>query len=453
MTYETARAIAADVQAQTRSAVAVMQRAHATAQTLNPKLNALSCFNPNMLAEAREVDDKVARGVTLPLAGVPIVIKDNIWVKDLLITNGSCLFETFIPRENAIAVSRLRTAGAVILGIGTCSEFACKGVTNTPLHGITRHPSNPNLTPGGSSGGPAVAVASGMVPVAIGTDAGGSSRRPPAHVGVVGFKPSQDAVPYGPGFCEPVWGISTICPITHDVADTALVFAVLSGMPLDATPPNSCVAYACDMGLGVAVDQDVADVCDAAIAVLADIAHITRTGPDWGIDARPASVMALQFSGLAALYGAHWKTSPNLFDPDIGVQIETGLGLTGVEVAQAHQASQGMRDVLRTFMCGYDFLISPTTPCVAWPATRLGPATIGGQPASARDHTAFTPQANHAGLPAINIPCGFTPQNLPVGLQIIGTAGSDILLLAFAQDCETTLRTVGLTRIDAKVTI
>jgi aspartyl-tRNA(Asn)/glutamyl-tRNA(Gln) amidotransferase subunit A len=453
MIHETARAIAADVQAQTRSAVTVIQRAHAMAETLNPKLNALTIFNPDMLAEARAVDAKVARGVILPLAGVPVVIKDNVWVKDLPITNGSRLFEAFIPPEDATAVGRLRAAGAVILGVGTCSEFACKGVTNTPLHGITRHPSNPDLTPGGSSGGPAVAVASGMVPIAIGTDAGGSSRRPPAHVGVVGFKPGQDVVPYGPGFCEPVWGISTICPITHDVADAALVFAVLSGLPLDAEPRKSCVAYARDMGLGVAVDQDVADVCDAAIAALADILQITKTGPDWGIDTRPASVMALQLSGLAALYGARWKTSPDLFDPDIGAQIETGFGLTGVEVAQAHQASQGMREILRSFMCGYDFLITPTTPCVAWPVTRLGPATIGGQPASARDHAAFTPQANHAGLPAITIPCGFTPQNLPVGLQIIGTAGSDIPLLAFAQDCETTLRTAGLTRVNAKVTI
>ena len=123
----------------------------------------------------------------LPLAGVPIVIKDNIWVKGLSITNGSRLYADFIAPEDAIAVARLRTAGAVILGIGTCSEFACKGLTNTPLHGITRHPANHNLTPGGSSGGPAVAVATGIVPVAIGTDAGGSSRRPPAHVGVGHF--------------------------------------------------------------------------------------------------------------------------------------------------------------------------------------------------------------------------------------------------------------------------
>jgi len=451
MTMQSARAIAADVQSQATSAVAVARAALDRAAEANPKLNALTCLNPKALSGARSIDARVAVGEMLPLAGVPIVIKDNIWVKGLSITNGSRLYADFIAPEDAIAVARLRAAGAVILGIGTCSEFACKGLTNTPLHGITRHPANHNLTPGGSSGGPAVAVATGIVPVAIGTDAGGSSRRPPAHVGVVGFKPSQDAIPYGPGFQEPVWGISTICPITHDVADAALVYAVLSRTQTTAAlTRNTRFTYAPDMGLGVAIDHDVAQASDAAVAALAEVATITKAAPEWSVDCLPASIMPLQFAGLAALYGDLWRAQPDQFDPDIGAQIKNGLSLTGVEVAHALQASQVMRVTLQSFLSDFDFLITPTTPCPAWPVSQLGPTTIGGQPASPRDHAAFTPQANHAGVPAITIPCGFTKQGLPIGLQIIGSAGSDAALLSVAQHFETALRTAGLMQVNVK---
>lgn len=450
MSVSTAAEIARDVTAQRTSAVRVAYDALERANAVNARLNALTVLNPALIDDAAVIDARVAGGDHLPLAGVPVIIKDNIWVEDLNITNGSRLFADFIAPKDAVCVTRMRDAGALILGIGTCSEFACKGVTNTPLHGITRHPQDTDLTPGGSSGGPAVAVASGIAPVAIGTDAGGSSRRPPAHVGVVGFKPTQDVVPYGPGFFEPVWGISTICPITQNVTDAALVFEVLSGQEQRAAPTDLCFAYAPDMGLGVALDQDVADVCRSAILALSDIAQIKNAAPAWGDVGHASGIMAMQFGGLAALYGEEWQSNPELFDPDIGVQIEMGLALTGVEVAQAHQAAQAMRVCLRSFLLEYDFLITPTTPCVAWPASQLGPTMIGGKPAGQRDHAAFTPQINHAGLPAISIPCGVTQQNLPVGLQIIGSAHTDSTLLAVAQQFETLLQDAGLTHARPK---
>lgn len=452
MMFSTAREIAADVTAQKASAVEIATAALQRARFVNARLNALTMTNPTALADARKIDARVANGEDLPLAGVPIVIKDNIWVKDLNITNGSRLFADFKAPDDAICVARLRDAGALILGIGTCSEFACKGVTNTPLHGITRHPADPELTPGGSSGGPAVAVATGIAPIAIGTDAGGSSRRPPAHVGVVGFKPSQDAIPYGPGFAEPVWGISTICPIAQDIADAALVFRVLSGAQIVDVPCAARFAYAPSMGLDTAVDQDVALACDSAVLALSHATQIKNAAPDWDEMSQPARTIALQFSGLAALYGEDWQTRPELFDPDIGAQIDIAQTMTGVEVAHAHQASQAMRKTLESFLSRYDFLITPTTPCAAWPVTQLGPTRIGGKAAAPRDHAAFTPQANHAGLPAISIPCGFTKQHLPVGLQIIGSPGSDASLLAVAQVFEATLRRAGLTQVTQEAT-
>ena len=234
-------------------------------------LNAVVTIDPvRTLREAAEVDRRAQSGEAMPLAGVPVVIKDNIWVGGWRVTQGSRLFADFIAPRDAIAVERLRTAGAVVVGIGATSEFACKGVTTSPLFGPTRHPLNTDLTPGGSSGGPATAVAAGLVPLAIGTDAGGSGRRPPAHVGVVGFKPSYGAIPYGPGFAEPFFGLSVIAPIAASVSDAALAFESMAGA--DPRDPDSAIiamdcrdieglriAFSPRLGLDVAVDDVVAE--------------------------------------------------------------------------------------------------------------------------------------------------------------------------------------------------
>ena len=216
----------------------------------------------------------------MPLAGVPVVIKDNIWVDGWRVTQGSRLFADFVAPRDAIAVERLKKAGAVVVGMGATSEFACKGVTTSLLFGPTRHPLDPELTPGGSSGGPATAVAADLVPLAIGTDAGGSSRRPPAHVGVVGFKPSYGAIPYGPGFAEPFFDISVIAPIARNVADAALAFEVMAGPDArdsdsalvesgDVDLPDLRIAFSPKLGLDTPVDPVIAERLEAIVEHLA----------------------------------------------------------------------------------------------------------------------------------------------------------------------------------------
>ncbi|XUM24784.1 amidase [Bradyrhizobium oligotrophicum S58] len=398
-------------------------------------------------AEADAVDTRVAAGEAMPLAGVPIVVKDNIWVGGWRITQGSRLFADFIAPEDAIAIARLRRAGAVIVGIGATSEFACKGVTTSRLFGPTVHPQDRQLTPGGSSGGPAVAVAAGLVPLAIGTDAGGSSRRPPAHVGVVGFKPSFGAIPYGPGFPEPFWRISVIAPIAADVGDARLAFEVMAGAdPRDpdafdvaaadhATPLR--MAFSPRLGLDVTVDGDVAAGLQRAVDRLrAGGMPIVDKDPVWPAGLAEDAVMPLQHAGLAALYGDAFHNDPAQFDPDIARQIERGLGLTGADVARALEASAQIARALASFFMEADVLLAPTVPCVAWPFTQLGPAEIGGKPASPRAHAVFTPYANHAGVPAISIPCGTNVQGLPFGLQLIAARGHDRLLLDVAAAAE-----------------
>ena len=409
-------------------------------------LNAVVTVNAERsLADGAAVDHRITRRDNMALAGVPIVVKDNIWVEGWRITQGSRLFADFIAPRDAIAIERLKKAGAVVIGIGATSEFACKGVTTSPLFGPTRHPLNPDLTPGGSSGGPAVAVAADIVPLAIGTDAGGSSRRPPAHVGVVGFKPSYGAIPYGPGFTEPFFGLSVIAPIARDVAGAALAFEAMVGSdprdpdsfavePDPATTSDLRIAFSPTLGLDTPIETIIADRLRAIVEHLAHAGFgIATRDPVWPAGATEEALMPLQHAGLAVIYGAEFTKDPGQFDPDIARQIERGLAWSGVEVAAALVASSAVKDAFASFFGEFDILLAPTVPCVAWSVALLGPNMIGGKEVSSRAHAAFTPFVNHARLPALSIPCGRDPSGLPFGMQIIARRGQDRLLLHTAQ--------------------
>jgi aspartyl-tRNA(Asn)/glutamyl-tRNA(Gln) amidotransferase subunit A len=447
-----AREIAAGVTAGQTTAVETAKAALARIEAAKA-LNAVVTTDPaRTLADAAAVDARLRAGETMLLAGVPIVVKDNIWVGGWRVTQGSRLFADFIAPRDAIAIERLRRAGAVVVGIGATSELACKGVTTSPMFGPTRHPLNPALTPGGSSGGPAAAVAAGLVPLAIGTDAGGSSRRPPAHVGVAGFKPSYGAIPYGPGFAEPFFGLSVIAPIAADVADIALAFDAMAGV--DSRDPDSAsiaqraddlaslrIAFSPRLGLDVAVDDVVVDGIASAVARLsAGGLHIAQRDPAWPTGATEEAIMPLQHAGLAALYGDAFRKDPTVFDPDIAKQIERGLSWSGTDVAGALVASAAIANAFAAFFGDTDLLLAPTVPCVAWPFTQLGPDMIGGRPASPRGHAVFTPFVNHARLPAISIPCGRDANGLPFGLQIIARRGQDSTLLRAARQIEAQLQ-------------
>ncbi|WP_146592475.1 amidase [Puniceibacterium confluentis] len=415
----------------------------AVAQAKNPALNAICLFNPAFEAEAEAVAIRLAAGEILPLAGVPVLIKDNIWVKGLRITQGSKLFETFIAPEDAQAVTLLRQAGAMVLGISTCSEFACKGATFSPLHGITRNPVDLRLTPGGSSGGAVAAVAAGIVPLALGTDAGGSSRRPPAHVGIVGMKPTLDLVPYGPGFEEPVCDVSVVCPIARDMGDIALAMEVLTGVTPTA-PSEIRLAASPEFGTGQALEPDVLRNFNLAMErVRASGGTIVDAQIDWPENTSGTDILPLQWAGLAHLYESEWEKTPELFDPDLATQLSAGMALTGAEVAAAHQAGHRMRKTLCAALARYGVIATPTTPCPAWAADQLAPILIAGQPTNPRSHAAFTPQANHAGVPALSIPCGTDSNGLPLGLQLIAGAGCDAELMGLAMALEPILKDLG----------
>lgn len=403
-------------------------------------------------AEATAVRDRLDAGETLPLAGVPVVVKDSIWVRGRRITQGSRLYRDFVAPRDALPVERLRQAGAVVIGIGNMPEFGAKEVTDNVVYGRTLNPRDLSRTPGGSSGGCAAALAADMAPIALGGDGGGSCRRPPAHVGVVGFKPSPGLVADPFGFPGALPGIACTCPMGRVVADVAAAFEVMAGPHAEDVLSVVCeaaskqpvaalrFAYSPQLGLDLALDADVRAAVDAAVGTLRRAGlQIADADPLWPDGTEEARILAIEDSGLAHLFGQRYQADPDFFDPAIGYQIERGLRATAADVAAAYGFSLSIGSAIARFFANIDILICPTIACVAWSADQRDPATIGGRPARRRGHAAFTPLFNHARTPAISIPCGTGGAGLPVGLQLVGRRGADRDVLRVAAWMEAAL--------------
>lgn len=427
-------------------------------ERLNPSLNAFIDYQrADVLARARSSDQRVAAKEYLPMAGVPFSVKDNLWLGGRPATFGSSVFADFVAPRDSWCVQRLNELGGVALGMTNCSEFACKGITTNPLHGTTRNPWNLALTPGGSSGGAVAAVAAGLGPLALATDAGGSTRRPAAHTGLVGFKPSLGAVPNPWGFADPNHLLSVIGQLGRDVEDVTLMarslFAWYAADPL-SQPHFSAqslarqsreqrslrVAWSPDLGLGMALDSDVAMAMAAALATLErDGWSIELASPRWPGGLEGYALLGLQHMALAAQFGGLADDQLQRLDPDILAQIETGRTLSGVHTARLLELRNGLSLSLATFFDDYDLLLCPTAPVEAWAVGQLGPATIGGQSAGPRGHAGYTPVFNYCGVPALSLPCGFGKHGLPVGLQVVAARYMDGRVLQAAAEMERVL--------------
>ena len=458
-----AREIAAGVRSGEFSALEACEVSLQRIERLNPRLNAVIGYDAEAArSEAAAVDRRIAAGEALALAGVPITIKDNLWVGGRRITQGSRLFADFVAPRDAWAVERLRAHGAVVVGITNCSEFACKGVSNNLAHGSTLNPWDLRLTPGGSSGGAASATAARFAPLALGTDAGGSTRRPAAHCGLVGMKPSAGLVPHPWGFAEPNFGLSVIGQFARDVEDAALMLECLVGhdtrdqystrFPGEAgfreaaalgesvahgpaaaesrRPPR--IAWSAQLGCGFAIDADVRAALEAAVGALAAEGHaIEAADPQWPRGTAEYPLLALQQAGLAALYGSELSARRADIDPDLVAQIEAGMRVSGAEIARVLLLREAINFALGEFFERYDLLLCPTAPVTAWPVGQIGPPQIGGQPAGPRGHAAFTPLFNYCGVPACSVPVALV-RGLPVGLQVVAPRYEDARVLRFA---------------------
>jgi aspartyl-tRNA(Asn)/glutamyl-tRNA(Gln) amidotransferase subunit A len=425
-----------------------IRQSRAAIDRFNGELNAIVDFNPGDADEqVEQLAVRLEAGERPPLSGVPIAVKDHIRVRGWRYSEGSRLFRDRIADHDDLVVVRLREAGAIIIGRTNMSEFGCKGNTTNLLYGATRNPCDTRLTPGGSSGGAASAVAGGLVPLALAGDGGGSIRRPAAHVGAVGLKPSAGVV------AEPDDSTATavLGPIAMNVADCRAMFEAIAGPdsrdPLSIprlvegeAPSRARLAYSPRLGLDVPVDDAVAIAIEAAVEKLRAAGFMVESAdPEWPAGASEEALMPIQHAALADQFGEAWRSNPEWFDPDIGDQIRSGLTLSGAEVSRAHAMSLAIaRSAARFFAAGYDFLLSPTTPCTAWPVAELGPREIGGRPVGPRGHAVFTPFFNHAFCPAITLPVPVA--GLPVGLQIAAPRFRDRQLLDLAARVEAALR-------------
>lgn len=427
-------------------------------EAVNPQINAIVYWNrDSIIDQMSAVSDRLQRGERLPLAGVPVAVKDNLWVEGWPVTQGSRLFERFIPSHDAFAVAQLRQAGAVILGIANCPEFACRGVTTNKVYGPTKNPWNLGRTPGGSSGGSASAVSARLCPIALGTDAGGSIRRPAAHTGTVGFMPSCGAVPSTRGFVDPAFGNNTIGIIARDVNDIDQVMNLMTvnhpgtaPVPslgfgaLCSRPPESVselrIGYSADLGLDTLVDPDVERAVSSAVkALLRYGAKVQDASPAWPENMSERRIEALERVALAAIYGDRYELYPELFDPDVGSQIQEGMGLSGVDVAHALFFREALQRHFSQCFQEIDVLLCPATPVTAWPLGQAWPGEIAGQAAGPRDHAAFTWLINQVFAPACSVPCGLGADGLPIGIQVIAPRLRDKDVLEVAQDLQRAL--------------
>ena len=406
------------------------------------------------LGQAADVDRRIAAGERLgPLAGVPVSVKDQIWLAGAPATNGSRVLADFRPGTSAVVVDRLLQADAVVLGKTNNPEFCYRGVTTNDLFGTTRNPRDLTRTSGGSSGGAAASVAAGMARLALGSDGGGSIRIPSGFCGVAGLKPTYGLVPTTPGFRG--WpSLSVVGPIGSCVRDLALAMTVLAGpapqdptsvaspRPLDFLPSVNepsleGLRIAASPTLGFAdLDDDVRGAFERALDTLRrsgatiDLAH-----PD------PVDVCALwDATGLPegnAAQGQLLADRPDLIGADAAAIIEAGAGVSARDYLDAQVARGHFTTTWLRFLSEYDVLLTPTLPVTAFAADRLGPATVGGRavPDGFDAWCALLLPANLAGLPAASVPIG-PPGALPVGMQVVGTRFADDVVLRAAAAIE-----------------
>lgn len=453
--------IAKGVADRTLSPVEIAEAALSAIETINPALHAFSTvIAEDVLISAAILEKKVLNGEPVgPLAGVPIPIKDLVLTKGMRTTFGSRLYEDFVPDEDDIAIARLRASDALILGKTNASEFGYGGFGHNPLFPTTLNPWNPALTPGGSSAGSAVAVATGISPIAIGSDGGGSIRIPASFNGLFGMKASMGRVALWPS-CRDTslpgvssWeSIEHLGPISRTVADAALMLSVIAGpdprdrhsipcddiewmeaITLTALPPLR-VAYCPDWG-GLPLDPEVRSICDAAAARFErDLGYqvdITLPPFGWEIEAfRSIVAMDTDIAGIRRLI----KTT--------GKQVSKGLQAlldrqwTGEEFIEAGIRRRAATASMAAFMTDYDILLTPTVSCLPFSIDRDGPGVIDGRLV---DDDSWSPAAfpsNLTGQPAASVPAGWTKSGLPVGLQIIGRHLADATVLKASADFE-----------------
>ena len=407
-------------------------------EAVNPLLNAYcTVATDSALRAARAAERAVMRGERLGLLhGVPVSIKDLTETKGIRTTWGSKIFENHIPAEDALVVERLRAAGAIVLGKTNTPEFGSGANTYNAVFGATRNPWNPKLTCGGSTGGGAVALATGMGPLAEGSDLGGSLRTPAAFCGVVGFRTSPGLVAVHPTpLAWDTYGVHG--PMARTVRDTALMLAAIAGpdpraplsYPVDPREFLRAVERPSVRGLRIAwspdlgvcpVDPEIRRVTAAAPRLFERLgARVGAAHPDFSgvLDVVLLSRGARQAAAHAEKL-AKWR---DVMQDSLVKNIEYGLTLTADDIGRCERLRTALWHRVREFYARWDLIIAPTTAIPPFPVELPYPTEVAGKPMTSYIEWLLPTYCfTVVGVPAITVPCGFTRDGLPVGLQIAG---------------------------------
>ncbi|MCS7267098.1 MAG: amidase family protein [Geminicoccaceae bacterium] len=420
---------------------------------VEPAVNAVPTLCPE---RAREQARRIMKGEIAPpedgrgwLAGLPIVIKDLNDVAGVRTTYGSPIFAEHVPERSGYEVERLERRGAVILGKSNTPEFGAGAQTFNEVFGVTRNPWNTALTCGGSSGGSAVALATGECWLANGSDLGGSLRTPAAFCAVVGLRPSPGRVPHGPS-AAPFQTLAVEGPMARDVRDLALMLDAQAGFdprdPLTFDPPAEPfvlavarepdlrrVAFSTDLGGITPVDPEIARICRRAAERFAELGCevVFDACPD--LSAAEEVFRVLRAAHFVTTRGPLLEKHRDRLKPEVIWNIEAGLRLTAEEIGWAERLRAEMQRSAAAFMEHFDLLLCPAAITAPFPVEQRYLEELGGHRfATYIDWVAITYAVTLTGLPALSLPCGFTRSGLPVGLQMVGRPRGEAALLCAA---------------------
>jgi len=422
-------------------------------ERVNPKVNAMVTLVPELAAAAAaKADEMLARKESLgPLHGLPVAHKDLLETRGIRTTFGSPLYSNYIPTEDDLVVERMRQAGAITIGKTNTPEFGAGSQTFNKVFGATHNPYDLTKTCGGSSGGAAVALACGFTPVATGSDTGGSLRNPAAFCNVVGFRPSIGRVP-SPKAAFGWSTLSTAGCLGRSVADLALALSSIAGpdsraplsiheggelfaRPLGRSFTGVRVAWFKNLG-GVPFDPRVRAVVDGQRATFESLGCIVEQAePDFA----PAEVAfrVLRAWNSANAYGARLREHPDAFKDTLKAEIEEGLRLSGSDVARAETAHTQIWRQFQAFLQTYEYFVLPTTQLPPFSIDTPYPTEIAGVKFDNYiDWMKSCWYISATGNPAASVPAGFTPEGLPVGIQIVGRHKQDFGVLQLAHAFE-----------------
>jgi aspartyl-tRNA(Asn)/glutamyl-tRNA(Gln) amidotransferase subunit A len=424
----------------------LLDQSLARLDAFEPVLNAFTHVDRDgALAAAKAATARQAAGARLgPLDGIPVSVKDNIFVAGIPARWGSLLFRDHVPDRDDICVERLRAAGAVIIGKTTTPELAMSGRTDSRLSGITRSPWDPALTPGGSSGGASASVAAGVTTLAIGTDMGGSTRLPAAYTGLVGMRPSTGRIPRRFGFPATCIDFQVIGPFARTMRDLRLLYGVLAGPDVRdpyserfpqspyATPHRRIrIGWFTAIGDEGATPEVAASVADAVGRLAGANCDVTAVPAPFDLGALRsfhATLTAAAAARIVVRFRDRWRTDTC---NNVRAAAERGLAISAAAYVDALDALAVWRADVTTVWGKYDALICPTAAAPAWRAEDeappgLTPATQG----------MFGAWINAAGLPGISVPGQPHPDGRPIGVQIVAPFGHDAVVLELAHRLE-----------------